>query len=62
MEIYLRQKLIVPQRLQDLMYERRKYTLPQQKFRSIAKTKVAELKDKKKKLEQKLKSTKGEVI
>lgn len=59
MEIYLRQSLISSNRLQDLMYERRKYILPDKKFRSIAKTKVAELKEKRKKLEQQKSKAKG---
>ena len=59
MEVYLRQSLIRPIRVQDLMYERRKYILPDKKFRSSAKTKVAELKEKRKKLDQKLKKAKG---
>ena len=61
MEIYLRQSLIVPTRVYDLMHERRKFILPQQKFRSIAKTKIAMLNDQKKKLEQKLRKAKGAV-
>ena len=61
MEIYLRQTLIVPTRVHDLMHERRKFILPQQKFRSIAKTKIAMLNDQKKKLEQKLRKAKGAV-
>jgi len=59
MEVYLRQSLIRPIRVQDLMHERRKYILPDKKFRSSAKTKVAELKEKRKKLDQKLKKAKG---
>ena len=43
------------------MHERRRFILPQQKFRSIAKTKIAELNEKKKKLELKLKKAKGAV-
>ena len=61
MEVYLRQSLIRPIRVQDLMHERRKYILPDKKFRSSAKTKVAELKEKRKKLDQKLKKAKGSV-
>ena len=61
MEIYLRQSLIRPIRVHDLMHERRRFILPQQKFRSIAKTKIAELNEKKKKLELKLKKAKGAV-
>ena len=61
MEIYLRQTLIRPIRVQDLMHERRKFILPQQKFRSIAKTKIAMLKDQVKKLEQKARKAKGAV-
>lgn len=59
MEIYLRGKLIVPTRPYDLMYERRKYTLPQQKFRSLSKQKAAALKEKKKKIEKKVRDAKG---
>lgn len=62
MEIYLRQELIRPVRVQDLMYERRKYWLPQKKFKSIAKTKIADLKEKRKKLELKLTKARGQVI
>ena len=61
MEIYLRGKLIVPTRPYDLMYERRKYILPQQKFRSLSKQKAAALKEKKKKIEKKVRDAKGKV-
>ena len=61
MEIYLRQTLIRPIRVQDLMHERRKFILPQQKFRSIAKSKIATLKDQAKKMEQKARKAKGAV-
>jgi len=61
MEIYLRSKLIVPSRPYDHMYERRKYILPQSKFRSISKQKSAEMKEKKKKIEKKIRDAKGKV-
>ena len=61
MEIYLRQELIRPIRVQDLMFERRKYGLPTKKFRSHAKAKIVELKEKKKKIEMKLTKVKGQV-
>jgi hypothetical protein len=61
MEIYLRSKLIVPSRPYDQMYERRKYILPQSKFRSISKQKSAEMKEKKKKIEKKIRDAKGKV-
>lgn len=59
MEIYLRNAQIRPVRIQDEMFERRKYTLPQKKFRHIAKTKIRDLNERKKKTEMSLSKAKG---
>lgn len=61
MQIYLRQDAIRPVRLYDLMYDRRKYELPKNKFRSIAKTKIIDLKEKKKKIDNKIRKTRSEI-
>ena len=61
MQLFLRQEIIKPVRINDLMYERRKYNLPKGKFRSTAKAKIADLKEKKKKISNKIKKVKSEV-
>ena len=61
MQLFLRQEIIKPVRIPDLMYERRKYNLPKGKFRSTAKAKIADLKEKKKKIGNKIKKVKSEV-
>lgn len=43
------------------MFERRKYQLPQKKFRHIAKTKISNLTEQKKKFERELRKAKGKV-
>ncbi|CBY19266.1 unnamed protein product [Oikopleura dioica] len=61
MQLHLRQEIIKPVRINDLMYERRKYNLPKSKFRSTAKAKIADLKEKKKKISNKIKKVKSEI-
>ena len=61
MQIFLRGEFIRPTRIYDLMYERRKYNLPKGKFRSTAKSKIADLTEQKKKKLNKIKKVKSEV-